>query len=243
MNRALTFTTSGVGGSPGLGGGVGSPSGGTAATPSPALTGAYLASLHRGFAELAGRTFELRIERVLDPLVYMPEDPQEIVPGVGFPMRYGMRSLRMLLREQDTLKGTKITKKGKTVVEFDVSFLDDDFSLSINSSPQSQRLNPLADTMTYFVNVRDTSLLRCPMYSHERGIIQQGVCERELESAVHSLVQSQLTEILSGLVKDVPAPQFFNAEGAATISTQLTGQSKFQALGRVTLFGQYNPEE
>jgi hypothetical protein len=242
VNQTLTFTPSGggIGGSPGIGGGLPSVPGAAPPAPSATLSGATLAGIHPGFKELVGRNFELKVERVLDPLMYMPEDPMQIIPGVGLPIRYGIRSLRMVLKEQDTLKGAQVTNRGRTVVEFDVSFLDDDFSLSINNAPGAILLTPVAPTITWFTNVKDSDLLRCAMYSHERGIPQQGSCEREMESAINLLVKDQLASIFTSLVSNVPAPQFFNVEGAALQTVQLADQSKAQVQGRITLFGQYN---
>lgn len=243
LNQPIVFeTNSGSAGGVGSGlPGFGGIPGGLPPVSSQYVSGDYLATLHPGFRELKGKDYEFVLSRVLDPFMFMPEDPSQQVPGVGLPVRYGINSLRILLKEKDRIKDGKVAKVGKTYIDFDASFVDESFFFSFDEEPGSQLLESELSDANWQINVRDMNLVQCPMFSHGQGVQQNNSCERGLEEAVNLLLRDKLTSIFGELVDDIPAPQFFNSEGVALTSVQSDEQSKFQFDGRVTLFGQYVP--
>ena len=70
-------------------------------TPITVFDGKLLADLHPGLRHLRGKPIEVVISRTLDPMVYMPPDPNALIPDVGWPMSLGVYGLQIRFKSPD----------------------------------------------------------------------------------------------------------------------------------------------
>jgi len=214
------------------------PPGSELADPAP-LTGTLLTAVHEAFAEVGDNSVEFVLSRTVDPMLYWPQDPSQsdFIPGVGFPLYYGNSGLYLVIKYTD-----KNDSVGETILEADVSFFDEDFSLTFDETSHGLYLDAQLGTDDWLVSIRDSALLDCPMLSRELPMNQNAFgCEIRLEERLTLLLKEILNAIMQDLLDDIPAPQWYDAEGKSPQPVRLINQSREQGSRHsVHIFGQYN---
>ncbi len=204
-------------------------------TPITVFDGKLLADLHPGLRHLRGKPIEVVISRTLDPMVYMPPDPNALIPDVGWPMSLGVYGLQIRFKSPDRVHASGRRRVGKTHIHVDAALYDPDFHLTSNPLLGSPYLVGLTNEQAWQINIVDFDSPNCPKFSHEFTVPQQGVCERAVEAALSGLLIGTLGERMNAALQELVAPQYFVTDGKQTAELQTNNASRSQALGRVSL--------
>ena len=208
---------------------------GQGSTPITVFDGKLLADLHPGLRHLRGQPIEVVISRTLDPAVYMPPDPNALIPNVGWPMRLGLYGLQIRFKSPDRVSPSGRRRPGRTHIHLDAALYDPDFHLTSDPLLGSHYLIGLTNEQAWQINIVDFDSPNCPKFSHEFTVSQQGVCERAVEAALSGLLRDTLGERLNAAIQQLVAPQYFVTDGKQTAELQTQNASRSQALGRISL--------
>jgi hypothetical protein len=198
--------------------------------------GGFLANVYPAFTALTGKTVELRLERQVDPAVFQPEDPSEVVPEVGWPLRYGAFGVRLYIKSPDKVDANGNPVRGEDFVSLDLNFYEPLFGLISSSEAGDDFLEPLLPSIRWQVNVLDMDIPGCQKYSREFPPARVGSCEAEMESALRLFLLERLERVARRLTDQIPAPQYFALEGDSDLDLQTTNESRLHQYGSVDVF-------
>jgi hypothetical protein len=181
-------------------------------------------------APLTSPTVEWRVSRRRAPFTWMERDPPGVAPG-AVPIAYQLHDL-IVDAVEPGVGGAPDTR----LLRLRLDFLDPDLSLAFSDVLGEQFLVPTLSTPLVVATVTSNSMAGCAMKPHDYKNVL--TCDRGLELAATLALRGTVLDLMTDLLSDYPAPQFFDAQGEATAPFQVQNLAPFQQDNRITLYGE-----
>jgi len=193
----------------------------------PPLNGTVLGAFNPVFAELGAQEVQIKVARVLDPIVWMsPDPPAFLMKSYGSPLSYGIEGLSVSFAEEDRIdpkSGNLIP--GKIWLRALLSVVDKDFQFTLAYQQNDVNLNAGFIDERWILTIQDNNFSTCDMIPHGK-FDKPGSCERLLEDELLQLVKPRIKDRMNSLVSQFPAPQFFDVQGKSGQKIQTTPVSR-----------------
>jgi hypothetical protein len=192
----------------------------------PALSFAVGAALAAIDPSVAPGSVQVTIDPVVAPFTWMMPDPQGRDAGFA-DVAYHLRDVHVTVVE--------VGGAGRELLRFRLDFLDPALQLSFGADAGADFLDAALGRMLLVATIVKHDLANLTMQPHDAKGDKS--VERALEAALSLLFRPLMEETMVGLLSDYPAPQFFDAQGEATVPAQLDTKDRYQWQQYIVLYG------
>ncbi len=208
--------------------GLSPPAGRSASSPAE-LTTRTLAKLLPPFERLPEEAIEIRVRTTLNPFVYMPPDLSREEGTYPLTFQLGQLIVEIASVRRD---------RGEVWLELAIDVFDPSFQLSLDPTPGATVLRATWGSPFWAYTATVNRLQKCPMKPHLMVRALADTCERKLEAIAGALVRSHLGPRLLGMLSEIPAPQWFDAQHQAQAPRWLNQKKRYQQNQLITFYGE-----
>jgi hypothetical protein len=202
----------------------------------PVLDGTVLGDRYSGFAALGATQVAIVMYPTMMPFTRIHPDPPPTNPGDPLPLPGRAPLLYHLGQYVVELVETQ-PNPGIVWLRMYVDFFDEGLQLSLNPVPGSRVLTASLGVPLTSLTIVETGFgATCPMVSVRNVPGLAAACSRQMAADMADLLTPVLEHSLVDMLREHPAPMYFDAEGLATNPAHVQQTDRYQGNQNIVFY-------